>query len=87
MQVVAEEFSAALTTVAVEDCEELYLFLGLFRVVWLETWLLQVKDNRDAIFVVVAENSIVGVGTVSNKVGGLDLLSDFCLLDDRTHWE
>jgi len=87
VQVVAEELGTALTTVAVKDCEELYLFLGLFRVVWLETWLFQVEDNRDTIFVIVAENAIVSVGAIGNEVRGLSLLGNFCLLDNGSHRE
>ena len=91
VQLVSKKFSAALTTMPVENSKKLNLFLRLLRVVWLKTRLLQIKNDRNPVFIVIPENSIVSVGSITNEVRVLSLLCNFSLFNDRSrrkysHW-
>ena len=84
MQVVSQELGAALPTVTVEYREELDLKLWLLVAVGLDARLLQIKDDRDPIFVVVAHEAVVSVCSVRDHVRDERPLRDFSLLDDRS---
>jgi hypothetical protein len=45
VQVVSQEFGAALSTMSIKDSEELNLKLGLLAAVWLDARLFQVEHN------------------------------------------
>ena len=68
MKVVSEELSAPLATMTIENSKELYLELGLFRAIRLYSWLLKVKHNRNPVLVVIPDEAIVSVRTVSNHI-------------------
>jgi len=68
VKIVPEEFSAALASVAVEYRKELDFLLGLFGIVWLKARLFEVKNDRYSVFVVVAEDAVMRVGTVRQEV-------------------
>ena len=55
MKVVSEELCAALATMSIENREELYLKLRLFRAIWLDSWLLEVEHYRDPVLVVISD--------------------------------
>ena len=82
MKVVTEELSATLTAMSVKYGEELDLELGLLVAVWLKSWLLEVKHNRDSVLVVVSDQSIVGVCSVSDHVRSQSLLRHLRFLDN-----
>ena len=81
MQLITQKLSTALPTVPVENGEELNLFLRLFRIIWLHPRFFKVKDDRDAIFVIVAEYAIVSIGSIGDEIWWLGLLGHFSLLD------
>ena len=87
MKVVSEEFCAALATVTVENCKELYLKLRLFRAIWLDSWLLEVEHYRDPVLVVISDQTIVSVRTVCDHIRVKCLLRDLSFLYDRTIWK
>ena len=65
VQVVAKELSAAVSSMAVKDGEEARLLdAGCQRLVGLRARLLQIKHNRNAVFVVVARRAVVRVRCV-----------------------
>lgn len=68
MQLITQKLSTALPTVPVENGEELNLFLRLFRIIRLHPRFFKVKDDRDAIFVIVAEYAIVSVGSIGDEI-------------------
>ena len=84
MQVVTEELSTALASMAIEDSKELDLELGLLRAIRLDAWFLQIKDNRDTVLVVVADKSVVSVSTVGDHIRQQSFLRNFSFFYDRT---
>lgn len=81
VQIVPEEFSAALASVAVKYRKELYFLLRLFGIVWLKARLFEVKHDRYSVFVVVAEDAVMRVGSVRHEVRELALLAYFGLFN------
>jgi len=84
MEVVAEELGATLSAVPVKDCKELDLVLWLLVAVRLQSRFLQVKNDRDAIFIVVSDEAIVGVGPIGYHVWREGLMRHLSLLNDGT---
>ena len=82
MKVVSEELSAPLATMTIENSKELYLELGLFRAIGLYSWLLKVEHNRNPVLVVIPDEAIVCVCTVSNHIWVERLLRYLSFLDD-----
>ena len=68
MQLITQKLSTALPTMPVENGEELNLFLRLFRIIRLHARFFKVKDDRDAIFVIVAEYAIVSIGSIRDEI-------------------
>ena len=82
MQMVSKELGAALTTMSIENGKELYLVLRLLRTVRLDAWLLKVEHNRYSVLIVISDEAIMGVRTVSNHIWIQRLLRYFSFLDD-----
>ena len=68
MQMVSKELGAPLPTMTIENGEELYLELRLLRTVRLDSGLLKVEHNRYPVLVVISDEAIVGISSVSNHV-------------------
>ncbi len=86
MKIVTQELSAALTSMAIENSEELNLKFGLFGAIRLYARLFQIQDNRDPIFIVIPNQAIVGVGSIGDHVWNKFFLRDFCSLNYRSVW-
>jgi len=69
VEVVAQEIGAGVATVAVEDAKE--AALGPVGHVLLGRWLHDVEHDADAVFVVVADDALVGVRCVADDVAVL----------------
>ena len=82
MKVVSEELRAALATMSIENREELYLKLRLFRGIWLDSRLLKVKHYGNPVLIVISDEAIMGVRTVRNHVWIERLLRYFSFLND-----
>ena len=86
MKVITEEFCAALSTMAIEDCEELNFVRRLFCTRWLNTRLLQIKHYRNSVLIVISNQSIMCICSVGHHIRCLCFLRYFCLLDNRPYW-
>ena len=84
---VSEELRAALATMSIENCKELYLKLRLFRAIWLDSWLLEVEHYRNPVLIVISDQAIVSVCTVGNHIRVQGLLRDLSFLYDGTIWK
>ena len=82
MKVVSEELRAALASMSIENRKELYLKLWLFRAIWLNSWLLEVKHYRNPVLIVISDQAIVSVRTISNHIRVQCLLRDLSFLYD-----
>ena len=87
MKVVSEELCAALATMSIENRKELYLKLRLFRAIWLDSRLLEVKHYRNPVLVVISNQAIVSVRTVGDHIRIQCLLRDLSFLYDGTIWK
>ena len=69
MQVVPQELRAAVPTMAIKDCKEGRLLDARRQLfVRFATWLLEVEDDRDPVFVVGSTRAVVCVCSVAHDV-------------------
>ena len=80
MKVVSEELRTALPSMSIENREELDLTLRLLIAVRLNAWFLQIEHDTDPVLIVVANQSIVSVGSVGNHVWVKRTLRYLCFL-------
>jgi len=72
-----------MTTMPIEDCEELDLKLGLLGAVRLNARLLQIQNNTNAVLIVVTHQTVMCIGAVSNHIRHEWPLRHFGFLDGR----
>jgi hypothetical protein len=84
VQVITEELSTALATVAIENSEELDLELWLLIAVRLDARLFQVKHDRNTVFIVIPHEAVMSVGSVGDHIWHERPLGHFCFLEYRS---
>ena len=84
MQIVSQEFGTAMSTMTIENGEELNLEFRLLGAIGLNARLLKVKHDRYSILIIVSDQSIMCVSTIWNHVRRKRLLSYLGFLYDWT---
>ena len=65
VQVVPQEISTCITTMTIKDSEET-AFWPVFHV-FFGWWLHDIEDNADSIFVVVSNDSLIGISCIAHN--------------------
>lgn len=70
-----------MSSMSIKNCKELDLVRWLLLAIESQSWLLEVKNYRNSVFIVVSEDPIVSVCPVCDHIGQEGFLRDFSLFN------